>query len=74
MIKDDGIMSRLKFVRIVKDYEEYGLPIPDEMLTDAVKRRKSSKVTIDSSKKLKGIQSPTPTKQAADIMQALKDS
>ncbi|GKA61809.1 hypothetical protein Tco_0761328 [Tanacetum coccineum] len=29
-IKDDGIVCRLKFVRIGEDYEEYGLPIPDK--------------------------------------------
>ncbi|GJS30128.1 hypothetical protein Tco_0490748 [Tanacetum coccineum] len=29
-IKDDGIVSRLKFVRICEDYQEYGHPIPDE--------------------------------------------
>ncbi|GKD23069.1 hypothetical protein Tco_1224772 [Tanacetum coccineum] len=28
-IKDDGLISRLKFVRIGEDYQEYGLPIPD---------------------------------------------
>ncbi|GKD18054.1 hypothetical protein Tco_1207212 [Tanacetum coccineum] len=31
-IKDDGIVSKLKFVRIGKDYQEYGLAIPDVML------------------------------------------
>ncbi|GKB38279.1 hypothetical protein Tco_0883221, partial [Tanacetum coccineum] len=36
-IKDDGIVSRLKFVRIGEDYQEYGLPIPDVMLTNAIK-------------------------------------
>ncbi|GJR21525.1 hypothetical protein Tco_0970052 [Tanacetum coccineum] len=28
-IKDDGIVSRLKFIRIGEDYQEYGLSIPD---------------------------------------------
>ncbi|GJY11680.1 hypothetical protein Tco_0380989 [Tanacetum coccineum] len=32
-IKDDGVVSRLKFVRIGKDYQDYGLPIPETMLT-----------------------------------------
>ncbi|GJR93048.1 hypothetical protein Tco_0265222 [Tanacetum coccineum] len=40
-IKDDGIISRLKFVRIGKDYHEYGLPIPETMLTDAIKQSES---------------------------------
>ncbi|GJU38920.1 hypothetical protein Tco_1191877 [Tanacetum coccineum] len=28
-LRHDGIVSRLKFVRIGEDYQEYGLPIPD---------------------------------------------
>ncbi|GJZ08920.1 hypothetical protein Tco_0543203 [Tanacetum coccineum] len=35
-IKDDDIVSRLKFVRIGEDYQEYGLAIPDEMLNDTI--------------------------------------
>ncbi|GJR36732.1 hypothetical protein Tco_1212416 [Tanacetum coccineum] len=45
-IKYDGIVSRLKFVRIGEDYQEYGLPIPDVMLTDAIKRSESYKMFI----------------------------
>ncbi|GKC39213.1 hypothetical protein Tco_1051597 [Tanacetum coccineum] len=40
-IKDDGIVSRLKFVRIREDYQEYGLPIPDMMLNDKIKQSDS---------------------------------
>ncbi|GJZ43443.1 hypothetical protein Tco_0590698 [Tanacetum coccineum] len=40
-IKDDGIISRLKFVRIREDYQEYGLLIPDLMLNDAIKQSES---------------------------------
>ncbi|GJX40579.1 retrovirus-related pol polyprotein from transposon TNT 1-94 [Tanacetum coccineum] len=40
-IKDDGIVSRLKFVRIGEDYQEYRLPILDVMLNDAIKRSES---------------------------------
>ncbi|GKA53855.1 hypothetical protein Tco_0747170 [Tanacetum coccineum] len=40
-IKDDGIVSRLKFVRIGEDYQEYGLPIPDMMLNDKIKKSDS---------------------------------
>ncbi|GJU99766.1 hypothetical protein Tco_1329037 [Tanacetum coccineum] len=36
-IKDDGILSRLKFVRICEDYQEYGHLIPDVILTDLIK-------------------------------------
>nr|GEW45923.1 hypothetical protein [Tanacetum cinerariifolium] len=45
-IKDDGIVSRLKFVRIGKDYQEYGLPIPETMLSDAIKQSKSYQMFI----------------------------
>ncbi|GKA72025.1 hypothetical protein Tco_0778241 [Tanacetum coccineum] len=45
-IKDDGIVSRLKFVRISEDYQEYGLPIPNVMLTDAIKRLESYQMFI----------------------------
>ncbi|GKA94039.1 hypothetical protein Tco_0816025, partial [Tanacetum coccineum] len=40
-IKDDGIVSRLKFVRIGKDYQEYGLAILEVMLNDAIKQSES---------------------------------
>ncbi|GJV48173.1 hypothetical protein Tco_1438385 [Tanacetum coccineum] len=41
IIKDDGIVSRLKFVKIEEDYQEYGLPILDMMLNDAIKQAES---------------------------------
>ncbi|GJZ84609.1 hypothetical protein Tco_0649948 [Tanacetum coccineum] len=44
-IKDDGIVSRLKFVRIGKDYQEYGLPIPETMLTEEIKQSESYQIT-----------------------------
>ncbi|GKE05394.1 hypothetical protein Tco_1397412 [Tanacetum coccineum] len=40
-LKDDGIVSRLKFIIIGEDYQEYGLPIPDMMLNHAIKRSES---------------------------------
>ncbi|GJS42061.1 hypothetical protein Tco_0567104 [Tanacetum coccineum] len=40
-IKDDGIISRLKFFRIGEDYQEYGLHIHETMLTDAIKQSES---------------------------------
>ncbi|GJU53458.1 hypothetical protein Tco_1227172 [Tanacetum coccineum] len=43
---DDGIVSRLKFVRIGEDYQEYGLPIPETMLTEAIKQSKSYQMFI----------------------------
>ncbi|GJW51242.1 hypothetical protein Tco_0092593 [Tanacetum coccineum] len=45
-IKDDGIVSRLKFVRIGEDYREYGLEIPDVMLNDTIKRSESYQMFI----------------------------
>ncbi|GKE01654.1 hypothetical protein Tco_1389637, partial [Tanacetum coccineum] len=45
-IKDDGIVSRLKFVRIGKDYHEYGLPIPKTMLTKGIKQSESYQMFI----------------------------
>ncbi|GKA95750.1 hypothetical protein Tco_0817845 [Tanacetum coccineum] len=40
-IKDDGIVCRLKFVRVGEDYQEYGLSIPETMLTEAIKQSES---------------------------------
>nr|GEU67155.1 hypothetical protein [Tanacetum cinerariifolium] len=45
-IKDDGIVSRLKFVRIGEDYQEYGLPVPKTMLTEAIKQFESYQMFI----------------------------
>ncbi|GKD62583.1 hypothetical protein Tco_1300092, partial [Tanacetum coccineum] len=45
-IKDDGIVIRLKFVRIGKDYQEYRLPIPETMLTDVIKQSESYQMLI----------------------------
>nr|GEV34998.1 putative reverse transcriptase domain-containing protein [Tanacetum cinerariifolium] len=45
-IKDDGIVCRLKFVRIGKDYPEYRLPIPETMLTEAIKQFESYRMFI----------------------------
>ncbi|GKA49811.1 hypothetical protein Tco_0742884 [Tanacetum coccineum] len=38
--KDDGIVSRLKFVRIGEDFQEYGLPIP-ETIRRVIKKKVS---------------------------------
>ncbi|GJR60637.1 hypothetical protein Tco_1502799 [Tanacetum coccineum] len=45
-IKDDGIVCRSKFVRIGEDYQEYGLSIPETMLTEAIKQSKSYQMFI----------------------------
>ncbi|GKB70254.1 ribonuclease H-like domain-containing protein, partial [Tanacetum coccineum] len=88
--QDDGIVSRLKFVRIGEDYQEYGLEILDDSPQEEHRQRfiRSSRVvTIQdtpsapkpkpstSKPKLKGTQSLTSAKkEVADIMQALKES
>ncbi|GJT01711.1 reverse transcriptase domain-containing protein [Tanacetum coccineum] len=45
-IKDGGIVIRLKFVRIGEDYQEYGHPIPNVMLTEAIKHSESYQMFI----------------------------
>ncbi|GKC30352.1 hypothetical protein Tco_1037646, partial [Tanacetum coccineum] len=37
-IKDDGVLSRLKFVRTGEDFQEYGQAILDTMLTEEIKQ------------------------------------
>nr|GEW46480.1 hypothetical protein [Tanacetum cinerariifolium] len=49
-IKEDRIISRLKFARIVKDYQEYEVPIPNVMLNDATKHLESYRMFIKYSK------------------------
>ncbi|GKB80492.1 hypothetical protein Tco_0947387, partial [Tanacetum coccineum] len=63
-IKDDGIVSRLKFVRIGEDYQEYGLVIPDVMLNDKVIQSESYQMFLKY----------FIEQEAADVMQALKES
>ncbi|GJS27521.1 hypothetical protein Tco_0488141 [Tanacetum coccineum] len=46
-IKDDGVLSRMKFVRIAEDVQEYGKSIPDTMLTNAIKQSEAYKAFID---------------------------
>ncbi|GKF27189.1 hypothetical protein Tco_0083083 [Tanacetum coccineum] len=43
---DDGIVSRLKLVIIGEDFQEYGLPIPETMLTEGIKQSKSYQMFI----------------------------
>ncbi|GJW28328.1 retrovirus-related pol polyprotein from transposon TNT 1-94 [Tanacetum coccineum] len=45
-IKDDGIVCRLKFVRIGEDYLEYRLSIPETTLTNSIKQSKSYQMFI----------------------------
>ncbi|GKD38245.1 hypothetical protein Tco_1258452 [Tanacetum coccineum] len=52
-IKDDGVVSRPKFVRIGKDFKKYGLPIPETMLTEGIKQSDVYKILhwLNSSQK-----------------------
>ncbi|GJU80697.1 retrovirus-related pol polyprotein from transposon TNT 1-94 [Tanacetum coccineum] len=76
-IKDDGIVSRLKFVRIGEDYQEYGLLISDVMLTDAIKRSESYQMFIKYStnqtppKKSRG-KEPEPAKKKTASRRVVK--
>ncbi|GJW45601.1 hypothetical protein Tco_0077247 [Tanacetum coccineum] len=87
--KDDGIVCRLKFVRIREDYQEYGLPIPDMMLNDKIKHSESyqkfikysSESELEPAKKKTGSKSSRgvvikdpPKQEASNIMQAFKKS
>ncbi|GKD92472.1 hypothetical protein Tco_1372309 [Tanacetum coccineum] len=55
-LRHDGIVSRLKFVRIGEDYQKYGLPIPDVMLTNE---------TIDVSEESEPTPEPTKIKTSS---------
>ncbi|GJU67213.1 hypothetical protein Tco_1253472 [Tanacetum coccineum] len=48
-IKDDGVLSRMKFFIIREDIQEYGKAIPDTMLTNAIKQSEAYKAFIDYS-------------------------
>ncbi|GJV64698.1 hypothetical protein Tco_1475526 [Tanacetum coccineum] len=45
-IKDDGVVSRLKFFRIGEDFQEYGLPIPETMMIEKIKQSESYQMFI----------------------------
>ncbi|GKA12718.1 hypothetical protein Tco_0692264 [Tanacetum coccineum] len=45
-IKDDSVLSRMKFVGIRGDVQEYGRAIPDAMLTDDIKQSETYQMFI----------------------------
>ncbi|GJU35619.1 hypothetical protein Tco_1183973 [Tanacetum coccineum] len=45
-IKDDGLIRRLKFVRIGKDFQEYGRAIPETMLTKGIKKSEAYRTFV----------------------------
>ncbi|GJX08265.1 hypothetical protein Tco_0196197 [Tanacetum coccineum] len=81
-IKDDGIVSSLKFVRIGEDYQEYRLPIPDVMLIDAIKRSESCQMFIKYStnqippkkSKGKGLKGKKTAKESQETVDVSKES
>ncbi|GJZ41693.1 hypothetical protein Tco_0588579 [Tanacetum coccineum] len=80
--KDDRIISRLKFVKIGEDYQEYGLPIPDVMLTDAIKRSESYQMFIKYStnqnppkkKRGKGLKGKKTADESQETVDVSKES
>ncbi|GJV85182.1 hypothetical protein Tco_1525080 [Tanacetum coccineum] len=69
-IKDDGILSRLKFVRIGEDYQEYRLEIPDVMLNDTIKQSESYQMFIKYFTKSEP--EPEPVKRKTASRRAVK--
>ncbi|GJW62890.1 hypothetical protein Tco_0112225 [Tanacetum coccineum] len=51
-IKDDGVISRLKFIRISNDFQEYGRVSPETMLTEGIKQTKAYQTFIKYSTSL----------------------
>ncbi|GJT71769.1 copia protein [Tanacetum coccineum] len=51
-IKDDGVISRLKFVIIDEDFQEYGHAIPETMLTSGIKQSEAHRTFIKYSTSL----------------------
>nr|GEW59178.1 hypothetical protein [Tanacetum cinerariifolium] len=62
-IKDDGVLSRMNFVRIGEDVHKYGCEILDEMLTDAIKQSETYKAFINYST---GLVPPKKTRESDD--------
>ncbi|GKC71548.1 hypothetical protein Tco_1117431, partial [Tanacetum coccineum] len=46
IIKDDGVIKRLKFINKGEDFQEYRRAIPDTMLTDEIKPSKAYKAFL----------------------------
>ncbi|GJR63887.1 hypothetical protein Tco_0009952 [Tanacetum coccineum] len=76
-IKNDGIVSILKFVRIREDYQEYGLPIPNIMLNDKIKQSDSYQMCLKYSAGLippkKSIGKGSQGKKTVDVSQESVD-
>ncbi|GJU30767.1 hypothetical protein Tco_1174356 [Tanacetum coccineum] len=51
-LKDDGVLSRMKFVRIGEDFQKYGRTIPKTMLTERIKQTEAYQTFIKYSTSL----------------------
>nr|GEW67276.1 hypothetical protein [Tanacetum cinerariifolium] len=51
-IKDDNVLSRMKFVRIGENFQEYGRAILDTMLTNKIKQSETYQIFIKYSTRL----------------------
>ncbi|GJW04666.1 hypothetical protein Tco_1563522 [Tanacetum coccineum] len=65
IIKDDCIVSRLKFVRIGEDYQKYRRAIPKVMLNDAIKQSESYQMFIKYSTESEPKPEPVKRKTAS---------
>ncbi|GJZ92754.1 hypothetical protein Tco_0664819 [Tanacetum coccineum] len=81
IIKDDGIVCRLKFVRIGKNYQEYRLSIPETMLTEAIKQSESYQMFIKYSisqippkSRGKGLQRKNTAEDSQETVDVSKES
>nr|GEU35950.1 integrase, catalytic region, zinc finger, CCHC-type, peptidase aspartic, catalytic [Tanacetum cinerariifolium] len=82
LISVQEIVSRFKFVKIGEDYQEYGLPILDVMLTDAIKYSKSYQMFVKysinqiSPKKSrgKGLKGKKTTKESHETIDVSEES
>ncbi|GJY55783.1 hypothetical protein Tco_0454898 [Tanacetum coccineum] len=76
-IKDDGIVSRLKFIRIGEDYQEYRLAISDVMLNDTIIQSESYQMFLKyytgqiPPKKIRG--KGSQGKKTVDVSQEIVD-
>ncbi|GJY35202.1 hypothetical protein Tco_0420580 [Tanacetum coccineum] len=60
---NDGVVSRLKFIRIGEDYQDYGLPISETMLTEVIKQSESYQMFIKYSTDPEPARKRTPSRR-----------
>nr|GEW04614.1 hypothetical protein [Tanacetum cinerariifolium] len=75
IIKDDGIVSKLKFVRTGEDYQDYGLPIPDIPPKKSRGKGSKGKKTVDDSQETVDVSKesvPEPVKKKLGSKRVVK--